>query len=612
MCCTGPIVAADRSCNDNPPPCRLELSPCTSGGSLEDPLDVLVIGAGWSGLAAGNRLLSSTTTNFCILEGREAIGGRSRTLMSYFQKGLPTELGSGWIYPGSNVFQVFQAAGLITDVPSFFNLDDTGIYVEQDEQAATSGIFFTEQEVRGAYADFIQFAQKNSRHDVSMQAVRDAYFAQTSLTDRQRRAIDTLVTMIIHTEWGAYMEKADSETMLQFLDYDYSINYAGVPGSGFKPALDFFANPFLQHIQLNTQVVEIDYGSANQLVKITSTDVNTGATNIHYARAVICTVSLGVLKHGDLNFVPSLPYTKTQAIENMAMGSKNKCIMYWDPLASTTTDLSWWPWGKSEMLLINDEDDDWSNKEWTFISNDQNHRGNENIFVLTAWIGGVQSDQSEEKTDEETLEHVLGNIRKMFPNSFVPEPTNYVVTRWKSDPFTRGTYSYYSAGVDYGQTANALAAPVGSKLYFAGEATWANGMGAPSAFSSGERAVQRLAQSGILSVPLNPTPWMAMPTFPPTTPVPTPQPTVAQPTPVPTTPQPTPVPTTSVPTPAPTQFDLLEWLQNIILSSSEEAPPPILSASKEATPAPTPLLRTLAPASTDEKGDWPSDGEYWP
>ena len=38
----------------------------------------------------------------------------------------------------------------------------------------------------------------------------------------------------------------------------------------------------------------------------------------------------------------------------------------------------------------------------------------------------------------------------MFPPPLqVADPTKYLITRWKSDPFTRGTYSYHKAGVDY-------------------------------------------------------------------------------------------------------------------------------------------------------------------
>ena len=65
---------------------------------------------------------------------------------------------------------------------------------------------------------------------------------------------------------------------------------------------------------------------------------------------------------------------------------------------------------------------------------------------------------------------------------------------WMKDPFTRGAYSYVKVG---GESAQAeLAAPVGSRLFFAGEAT------SPEFFStahgardSGERAAKEVLAS---------------------------------------------------------------------------------------------------------------------
>ena len=58
----------------------------------------------------------------------------------------------------------------------------------------------------------------------------------------------------------------------------------------------------------------------------------------------------------------------------------------------------------------------------------------------------------------------------MFALRRVPEPTAFRVTRWASDPWTRGSYSYVpvaASGEDYDR----LAEPVAERLFFAGEAT---------------------------------------------------------------------------------------------------------------------------------------------
>jgi hypothetical protein len=52
----------------------------------------------------------------------------------------------------------------------------------------------------------------------------------------------------------------------------------------------------------------------------------------------------------------------------------------------------------------------------------------------------------------------------------IPQPTSYVVTRWASDPFSYGTYSYIAVGSS-GDDYDTLAKTVDNKLFFAGEAT---------------------------------------------------------------------------------------------------------------------------------------------
>jgi monoamine oxidase len=59
-------------------------------------------------------------------------------------------------------------------------------------------------------------------------------------------------------------------------------------------------------------------------------------------------------------------------------------------------------------------------------------------------------------------------LRKLF-GSEIPEPSGQLVTRWASDSFSFGSYSYLPLGAteaDYAQLGSAL-----PRLFFAGEAT---------------------------------------------------------------------------------------------------------------------------------------------
>ena len=52
----------------------------------------------------------------------------------------------------------------------------------------------------------------------------------------------------------------------------------------------------------------------------------------------------------------------------------------------------------------------------------------------------------------------------------IPQPTNALITRWTSDPFSRGSYSYLAPGSSPSDR-NDLRADVEGRLFFAGEAT---------------------------------------------------------------------------------------------------------------------------------------------
>ena len=63
--------------------------------------DVIIIGAGWAGLAAAMTLKAKGITNFIVLEAKDHIGGRSYTINESFNgQNIPIDLGSMWIHGG--------------------------------------------------------------------------------------------------------------------------------------------------------------------------------------------------------------------------------------------------------------------------------------------------------------------------------------------------------------------------------------------------------------------------------------------------------------------------------------------------------------------------------
>ena len=65
--------------------------------------------------------------------------------------------------------------------------------------------------------------------------------------------------------------------------------------------------------------------------------------------------------------------------------------------------------------------------------------------------------------------HDLVLQRTMF-GSAVPKPSKMLVTRWSTDPYSLGAYSYTGIGV-VAEDFDGLAVPVAGRIFFAGEHT---------------------------------------------------------------------------------------------------------------------------------------------
>ncbi len=88
--------------------------------------------------------------------------------------------------------------------------------------------------------------------------------------------------------------------------------------------------------------------------------------------------------------------------------------------------------------------------------------------ALVALMAGNAAHDTETTDTKTLLSEIDGRLRKVFSKK-IPTPLEVIVTRWKRDPFTRGTYSYVGPKTrpeDY----DTMAQSVGN-LHFAGEAT---------------------------------------------------------------------------------------------------------------------------------------------
>lgn len=226
-----------------------------------------------------------------------------------------------------------------------------------------------------------------------------------------------------------------------------------------------WALPTKLDVRTNQTVTKITYDTTG-ISKGLKTMVHTEDGPIA-ADHVVYTGSLGTLKHRTVDFSPPLPDWKTGAIDRLGFGVLNKVILVFDHV--------FWDTNRDMFGLLREAEVPGSMSQASYARN----RGRFYLFwncvktagvpLLIALMAGDAAHQAESMADAEIVAEVTSELRNIFKSSPVPDPLETIVTRWKSDKFTRGTYSFVAADSlpgDYDLVAKGV-----GNLHFAGEAT---------------------------------------------------------------------------------------------------------------------------------------------
>jgi len=92
---------------------------------------------------------------------------------------------------------------------------------------------------------------------------------------------------------------------LKYYPSEVKSHYMSIPGLGFGNVAASVAQPFLDKIQLNAKVTEINSEEfeLDDISIVTYLDEEDGVEKMVKAKTVLVTVSLGVLKAGNIKFV---------------------------------------------------------------------------------------------------------------------------------------------------------------------------------------------------------------------------------------------------------------------------------------------------------------------
>ncbi|MFV0890298.1 FAD-dependent oxidoreductase [Metapseudomonas otitidis] len=422
--------------------------------------DVLVIGAGIAGLAAA-RKLHDAGYRVIVLEARDRLGGRLMTHQAW--DGINVDLGATWIHgagPNNPIARLAKQVGArlattSTDRTETFGSD--GHRYDDDEEEALEAL-------REAIEDAIEQTQDSDEDRPLGDAVREE-MDYRSLGLAQRRQVDFLLNTTYEHEYG------ESVQALSLHTFDSGGEYAGDEAlflDGYRVLVEHLAKGL--DIRLGQVVSAIDSEDEGVTVRV--------GGRSYQAAQVLLSVPLGVLKSGAIDFSPALPPEKIRAIEGLGVGVLNKCCLKF-PEAFWDTRTDW-------INMVPEQHGQWA--EWVSLARATG------APILIGFNAADFGREIEGWTDEAIVEDAMTRLRAVYGPD-IPQPSDWAITRWASDPHALGSYSCNVVGSTVPMR-NDLASPVDGKLFFAGEATDESFyQTVHGAYASGLRAANELMQA---------------------------------------------------------------------------------------------------------------------
>jgi monoamine oxidase len=418
---------------------------------------VIVIGAGMAGIAAARSLQAHGST-VIVLEARNRVGGRVWTERSWGD--LPLDLGASWINGTieNPLFHLARKYDLETVTTGYHS--SPVIYMPNGE-VVSGKLLQTSQSQFTRVMAALERNREGLSHDTSLRKAFDLTCSRLPDSTSQ-----LLLSHLFHT--SIEQEYAAEGADLSLWYWDDGRDYRGA--DAILPAgLGQLAEKLAEGLDIRPShvVSRVKYNQKDVTVRTNRADFS--------ADYAVITLPLGVLKHNHVNFSPKLPRRKLASLQKLRMGVLNKLFLRFPEC--------FWPADRDWLEYMDPQSPHWA--VWF------------NLFkytkfpVLIAFDSGAEAAAFEALPDREIVASATNNLRRMFGPA-IPAPAAWRMTRWASDPFAFGSYSHTppgASGFDY----DALAQPVGERLFFAGEATHRSHYGTVhGAFLSGERAARQI------------------------------------------------------------------------------------------------------------------------
>lgn len=499
--------------------------------NLEIECDVVVVGAGASGVMAASTLLQhQPALKVRLVEARSIPGGRVHSLQSLsHMHQLPycLEGGAEWVHGESlprgpsllfdaiaghpsNPLIEYQVEGghcvkqhyhlgngKLVEYPPYWDgdLDKIEDFIDTlwkypSKSKKKSGKASNDSGSRGTAADDSQAPIDVRIAPATERSAADYFYKEViKIPDGRMWSNHHILDAWLGSDYGTSVERLGmtslgvSENLWRVGERDFLLRGGH---SYWQTLVDVFGwEPILQHLlRYDACVEEIDYSNPDIIVKVKNMLSTCRADDyvFYTCKHVIVTVPLTMLKQRRIRFLPELPLTTTAAIDRLGMDAGMKIFVGFSECF----------WGESvcEITLRNTTAFVWdagmfkddrrvavrrsrgTNKGKKSSAEDGAPRAKS---VLVFMITGVTGEEMSALSDNDKVARLLAELDALYSGaaSRYFDPSLVHIQDWTKEPFIEGCYSYPAPGTYRSATDNDrvdLSKAVANRLWFAGEA----------------------------------------------------------------------------------------------------------------------------------------------
>lgn len=396
--------------------------------------DVIIIGAGASGLAAA-RTLSEAGQSVCILEARDRIGGRIHTLQGDGFS-VPVEAGAEFMHGELPLTKALMREAHV----SYQAGEGKSWNVENGK--ASEGDFFD--------ANWDELLDKLQHLQVDMTI---ADFLKKYFGGEQHTSLRENIIGFVEGYDAADTEKVSALALREEWNGE---NIKGFrPIGGYSQLLEFLLIKIQQHggdMKLSSVVESIQW-KKNEVI------VFTRDKKKYTAKSVVVTLPVSLLRKQSIQFYPSLP-AHDLAFQQLEMGGVIKFFVEFNEPLWEKSNSSFRKMPEMNFLFSDAFVPTW----WTQKPSP--------VPLLTGWLAGPTIARMQKDENELLVEgyKALAYLLNVSVDTLEKEIRHAAVINWATNPYSLGAYAYKTL-----QTSAALKiimTPVDNTIFFAGEAMY--------------------------------------------------------------------------------------------------------------------------------------------